>query len=129
MSECTESKFPNTCFFSSISNHFVLTYLFSNIFLGLTPPSATAHSLISSLVQINCLILTHHIVYGRNERRRIALVEVLECLLSTNFVLVGMKMAMLSHKQVNDFLALVGSKSDSKQNLVSVYIKKIIRLR
>ena len=81
----------------------------------LTHSSGAAHSLISSLVQVNCVILTHHIVYGRSNRKRIALADVLDCLLSTNFIFVGMKMAMLSHEQVNELLTLIDLRSHKKQ--------------
>ena len=64
------------------------------------------------------MILTHHVVYGRNDRKRIALVDVLECLFSNNFTLVGMKMGMLSQDQVNEFFALIPLKSECKQDLV-----------
>ena len=81
----------------------------------LTHSSGAAHSLISSLLQVNCVILTHHIVYGRSDRKTIALVDVLDCLLSTNFILVGMKMTMLSREQVNELLTLIDLRSHKKQ--------------
>lgn len=113
-------KYLNTYFFYLKSRE----SLFPNIFVlksspvGLTNSSDAAHSLISSLVQVNCVILTHHIVNGRNDRKRIALVDVLESLFSNNFVLVGMKMGILSHDQVNELFTLVPSKSGCKQDLV-----------
>ena len=88
--------------------------------LGLIQSTDIANSLISSLVQVNCLILTHHVVYGRSERKRIAFVDVLECLFATNFVPVGMKMVMLSREQVKEFLMLIGSKPDRKHVMVCV---------
>ncbi|XP_028401407.1 uncharacterized protein LOC114524506 isoform X2 [Dendronephthya gigantea] len=76
--------------------------------------TTTAQNLINCLVQVNCVILTHHILYGRNDRKRIALVDVLEFFLSANFVPVGMKMTMLSREQVNEFFMLIGPRADRK---------------
>ena len=67
------------------------------------------------------MILTHHVVYGRNDRKRIALVDVLECLFSNNFVLVGMKMGMLSREQVDELLTMVSNSNlEGKQDLVCI---------
>ena len=97
--------FPNNVFF----------IFFKSFPIGLTHSTDTANSLINSLLQVNCVVLTHQVVYGRSDRKRVALVDVLDCLLSANFVLVGMKMAMLSHEQVSELLTLIGSKSHKKQ--------------
>ena len=73
------------------------------------------------MVQINCLILTHRIVYGRFGRKRIALVDVLEYLLLLNFIPVGMKMVLLSEEQIDFCLNMIDLKSEEKQKLV-IYI-------
>ena len=76
-------------------------------------------NLMSCMMQVNCVILTHHIVHGRSTRKRIAMIDVFDCLSSMKFVPVGMKMVLFTKDQVNQLLWLMKSRSaDNKQNLV-----------
>lgn len=97
------------------------------IFLGSAESTSVAESLTGSLIQINCVVLTHHIVYERNGRQKIALVDVLECLLSLNFIPVGMKMALLSEQQADDCMNLMTSKSKTRHKLVIVFRIKALK--